>query len=144
MGQKYAFIRPDAALYGTEFKFGRHGSSGAELSEVLPHLAEVVDDIAIVKSMYHGCFQSRPQGQVLMQNRFHSVWAPLLWFMGPSTGLAAKAENLPGFVVLKLCGRLEWRHIPLRQWLFAHSLSRRSLPQNWRPCFVSLQPCGCD
>src|SRR6059058_387601 len=49
MGQKYAFIRPDAALYATEFKFAKHGKCDAELSEALPHLAEVVDDIAIVK-----------------------------------------------------------------------------------------------
>src|SRR5215471_251365 len=45
MGQKYAFIRPDAALYATEFKFSQHGKGGAELSEALPHLAEIVDDI---------------------------------------------------------------------------------------------------
>src|SRR5216110_3337208 len=51
MGQKYAFIKPDAALFATDFKFARHGKCDAELSEALPHLAEVVDDIAIVKSM---------------------------------------------------------------------------------------------
>ena len=45
MGQKYAFIKPDAALYATEFKFAKHGQCGAEISEALPHLAEVVDDI---------------------------------------------------------------------------------------------------
>ena len=46
MGQKYAFIKPDAALYASEFKFAKHGQCGAELSEAIPHLAEVVDDIA--------------------------------------------------------------------------------------------------
>src|SRR3974390_1554382 len=50
MGQKYAFIKPDAALYATEFKFAQQGRCGAELSEALPQLATVVDDIAIVKS----------------------------------------------------------------------------------------------
>ena len=39
MGQKYAFIKPDAALFASEFKFAKHGRSGAELSEALPHLA---------------------------------------------------------------------------------------------------------
>ena len=39
-GQRYAFIRPDAAVLGPRFKFARHGQSGAELSEMLPHLAE--------------------------------------------------------------------------------------------------------
>src|SRR5262245_34503237 len=40
-GQRYAFIRPDAAALGPRFKFSRHGQCGAELSEVLPHLAGV-------------------------------------------------------------------------------------------------------
>ena len=35
-GQKYAFIRPDAALYATEFKFAKHGKCGAWVSEVMP------------------------------------------------------------------------------------------------------------
>src|SRR6185436_10957901 len=48
MGQKYAFLRPDAALFASEFKFEERGQCGAELSEALPHLAEVVDDIAII------------------------------------------------------------------------------------------------
>src|SRR5665213_1735090 len=41
--QRYAFIKPDAALFASRFQFARHGQCGAELSEVLPHLAEVVD-----------------------------------------------------------------------------------------------------
>src|SRR5262245_28107724 len=49
MGQKYAFIKPDAALFATDFKFAKHGQAAAELSEALPHLAEVADDLAIVK-----------------------------------------------------------------------------------------------
>src|SRR5262245_58066597 len=38
-GQRYAFIRPDAGVLGPRFKFAKHGQSGAELSEMLPHLA---------------------------------------------------------------------------------------------------------
>ena len=38
--QRYAFIQPDASLMASRFKFARHGQSGAELSEMLPHLAE--------------------------------------------------------------------------------------------------------
>src|SRR5438128_1077967 len=65
MGQKYAFIKPDAALYASEFKFGKHGQCGAELSEALPQLAEVVDDIAIVKARTTDPF-NHPPGQVPM------------------------------------------------------------------------------
>src|SRR4051812_12783703 len=49
-GYRAAFINPNSKLLGPRFKFARHGQSGAELSELLPHLAEVTDDIAIVKS----------------------------------------------------------------------------------------------
>src|SRR4051812_28530432 len=49
-GYRAAFINPNSKLLGPKFKFAKHGQSGAELSELLPHLAEVTDDIAIVKS----------------------------------------------------------------------------------------------
>src|SRR6266511_3234639 len=60
MGQKYAFIKPDAALFASDFKFDKHGQCGAELSEALPHLAEVADDIAIIKSMTTDAFNHAP------------------------------------------------------------------------------------
>ena len=37
-GQRYAFIRPDAAVLGPQYAFAKHGACGAELSEMLPHL----------------------------------------------------------------------------------------------------------
>src|SRR5262249_14108250 len=60
-----AFINPSSTLLGPKFKFSKHGQCGAELSELLPHLATVVDDIAIVKSMYTEAFNHAP-GQLLM------------------------------------------------------------------------------
>src|SRR5687767_4394553 len=42
--QRYAFIRPDAAVLGPRFTFAKHGQSGAEVSEALPHLAKIVDE----------------------------------------------------------------------------------------------------
>src|SRR5579863_8820264 len=45
-----AFINPNSTLLGPKYKFARHGQCGAELSELLPNLAQVADDIAIVKS----------------------------------------------------------------------------------------------
>jgi uncharacterized protein (DUF1501 family) len=104
MGQKYAFIRPDAALFATEFKFARHGNCAAELSEALPHLAEVVDDIAIVKSMSTDAFNHAP-GQVLMQTGSTQFGRPCFgsWAL---YGLGSEARNLPGFVVLNSAGGL--------------------------------------
>src|SRR5205085_2119069 len=44
-GQTLAFIKPDAALYATELKFSKHGQSGAEISEAMPQLAKVADEL---------------------------------------------------------------------------------------------------
>jgi len=104
MGQKYAFIKPDAALFASEFKFARHGQCGAELSEALPHLAQVVDDLAVIKSMTTDAFNHAP-GQVLMQTGSTQFGRPCLgaWTL---YGLGSESENLPGFVVLNSAGGL--------------------------------------
>ena len=104
MGQKYAFIKPDAELFASEFKFARHGKCGAELSEALPHLADVVDEIAIIKSMTTNAFNHAP-GQVMMQTGSSQFGRPCLgsWVL---YGLGSEAENLPGFVVLNSAGGL--------------------------------------
>src|SRR5438874_2940550 len=59
-GQRYAFIRPDAGVLGPQFKFAKHGQNGVELSEMLPHLAKVVDDIAIFKAVHTDQFNHAP------------------------------------------------------------------------------------
>src|SRR6478609_9597016 len=55
-----AFINPNSKLLGPKFKFKKFGKSGTELGELLPHLAEVVDDVAIVKSMVTDAFNHAP------------------------------------------------------------------------------------
>jgi uncharacterized protein (DUF1501 family) len=104
MGQKYAFIKPDAALFASEFKFAKYGRCGAEVSEALPHLSEVVDDIAIIKSMTTSAFNHAP-GQVLMQTGSALFGRPCMgaWVL---YGLGSEAKNLPGFVVLNSAGGL--------------------------------------
>jgi len=92
-----AFISPNAALLGPKFKFARHGQSGAELSELLPHLAGVADDIAIVKSMHTDAFNHAP-GQILMSTGSQQFGRPSLgaW---TTYGLGCETQDLPSFVV---------------------------------------------
>jgi hypothetical protein len=92
-----AFINPNAALLGPKFKFAKHGQSGAELSELLPRLAEVVDDIAIVKSMHTDAFNHAP-GQILMSTGSQQFGRPSLgaW---TTYGLGSESQDLPSFVV---------------------------------------------
>jgi hypothetical protein len=97
-GQRYAFIRPDAAVLGPQFKFARHGESGTELSEVLPHLATVVDDIAIVKSCRTDQFNHAP-AQIFMNCGFAQPGRPSIgsWV---TYGLGSETSDLPAFVVM--------------------------------------------
>ncbi len=96
-GYRAAFINPSSKLLGPKFKFARHGQCGAELSELLPHLAEVVDDIAIVKSMVTDAFNHAP-GQILMNTGFQQFGRPSMgaWV---TYGLGSESQDLPGFVV---------------------------------------------
>src|SRR5882757_1521805 len=92
-----AFINPNSKLLGPKFKFNKHGQSGTELSELLPHLASVVDDIAIVKSMVTDAFNHAP-GQLLMSTGTQQFGKPSLgaWTL---YGLGNESQNMPGFVV---------------------------------------------
>ena len=92
-----AFINPNSKLLGPKFKFAKHGECGAELSELLPHLAGVVDDIAIVKSMATDAFNHAP-GQIMMNTGSQQFGRPSMgaWV---TYGLGSDSENLPGFVV---------------------------------------------
>ena len=64
-GYRAAFINPNSTLLGPKFKFARHGQSGAEISELLPHTAAIADDLTIVKSMKTDAFNHAP-AQILM------------------------------------------------------------------------------
>jgi hypothetical protein len=97
-GQRYAFIRPDAAVLGPQYKFAKHGQCGAELSEMLPHLAKVVDDIAIVNSVRTDQFNHAP-AQLFLNTGFSQPGRPCLgsWAL---YGLGAETSELPAFVVM--------------------------------------------
>ena len=97
-GQRYAFIRPDAAVLGPQFRFSRHGQSGAELSEMLPHLATVVDDIALVKSCRTDQFNHAP-AQIFMNCGFAQPGRPSMgsWV---TYGIGSESRDLPAFVVM--------------------------------------------
>ncbi len=96
--QRYAFIQRDAGLLASRFKFGQHGESGAEISEIMPHLASVADDICIIKSMHTSQFNHAP-AQIMMNTGSPQLGRPSMgsWV---AYGLGSEADDLPGFVVL--------------------------------------------
>src|SRR5712664_4104275 len=96
-GYRAAFINPSSKLLGPKFKFAKQGKCGAELSELLPHLAQVVDDIAIVKAMSTDAFNHAP-GQILMNTGTQQFGRPSMgaWL---TYGLGSESQDLPALVV---------------------------------------------
>src|SRR5712691_3588326 len=96
-GYRAAFINPNSKLLGPKFKFAKHGQSGAELSELLPHLAGVADDIAIVKSMHTDAFNHAP-AQIFMNTGSQQFGRPSMgaWV---TYGLGSESSDLPAYVV---------------------------------------------
>jgi hypothetical protein len=97
-GERFAFIKGVPKLLASPHTFARHGQCGAELSNLLPHLAKVTDQIAIVRSMRTTQF-NHAAGQILMNTGHQIPGRPSLgaWL---SYGIGSESRDLPGFVVL--------------------------------------------
>lgn len=97
-GEMFAFIRGVPTLLGTPYTFHQHGQSGAQISELLPHLAEIVDDVAIVRSMHTDQFNHAPAQLFLLTGWFQPGRPSMGSWM--TYGLGSENSDLPGFVVL--------------------------------------------
>jgi uncharacterized protein (DUF1501 family) len=97
-GQQFAFIKGVPKLLGCPHKFARHGQSGQVMSELLPHLASVADELAVVRSMYTDQFNHAP-AQLFLQTGSPRMGRPGMgaWV---SYGLGTENNDLPSFVVL--------------------------------------------
>ena len=105
---KYEGQRPDsvdlrterqtAGLLPSPFEFKKYGPSGIEVSSLLPHLASVIDEVCVIRSMYTFNPTHTPArslfhtGTMLATRPSMGAWI--------SYGLGTENENLPAFVVL--------------------------------------------
>jgi len=96
-GYRAAFINPSSTLLGPKFRFARHGNSGMELSELLPNLARVADDITLIRSMQTDAFNHAP-AQIFMNTGSQQFGRPSLgaW---TTYGLGSESSDLPSYVV---------------------------------------------
>ena len=96
--KRFAFLKKDAKLLGTRRKFSRHGESGQEISELLPNLAGIADQIAIVRTVKTEVFNHGP-AKLYMNTGFQRFGRPSMgaWV---TYGIGSESEDLPGFVVL--------------------------------------------
>lgn len=106
--QKYAGQQPTGDLYKkskgsgfmpSPFTFSRHGRSGIEVSESLPHLSRIIDECCVIRSMHTDVPNHEP---ALLQMHTGNV-QPIRPSLGSWLlyGLGTENENLPGYVVLR-------------------------------------------
>ncbi len=102
-GKRFAFMdssfKNRSTLLGSRRPFRQHGTSGAWVSDLLPHTAGIVDDIAIVKSCRTDLFNHAP-AKLFMNTGSGQFGRPS---MGAWTtyGIGSESQDLPGFVVLQ-------------------------------------------
>ncbi len=87
-----------AKVLASPWSFHKYGQSGIEVSELLPNLAEVVDDLTVIRSMYTGVnnhvqsIHALNTGRILAGNPVVGSWL--------TYGLGSVNQNLPAFVAL--------------------------------------------
>ena len=96
--QRFAFIKGHPKLLGSPYKFQQHGQSGQWVSDLLPNISKIVDEIAVIRSMNTDQFNHAPADLMLFTGspRFGSA-SMGSWI---TYGLGSENQDLPGFVVM--------------------------------------------
>jgi len=97
-GKRFAFIRGVPKMLGAQAKFSQHGESRAWISDNMPHLATIADEISFLRAVSTDQFNHAP-AQLMMHTGSPRLGRPSLgsWV---TYGLGTANQNLPGFVVL--------------------------------------------
>lgn len=95
---KYQFVKPDARLLGSRRKFSHHGESGLPVSDLFPHTARNIDDIAVLRSCYcDKVVHSAAQYELFSGRTFPGFPSMGSWV---TYGLGAEAQSVPSYVVM--------------------------------------------
>jgi hypothetical protein len=115
-GQQLAQLQgQELVCKGPQFRFRRYGQSAAEISELLPHIGSLADDICIVRSMTTDAINHDP-AHMFMNTGSQIAGRPSMgaWV---TYGLGSESQNLPGFVVMVSTGPgRSPQPIAARQW----------------------------
>ena len=94
----YQFIQPDARLLGSARQFRKYGKSGIEVSDLFPHTARLIDDLAVIRSCYGDSVVHSAAQYELFTGRvlpgYPSMGSWMLY------GLGSESQSLPGYVVM--------------------------------------------
>lgn len=97
-GKRFAFIQGTPQMLGPQHNFRQRGEAGNYVSDALPHLATMADQMTFLKAMHTDEFNHAP-AQLLIQTGSSRVGRPSIgsWV---TYGLGSENENLPGYMVL--------------------------------------------
>jgi hypothetical protein len=90
--------RKTGAAFPSPFKFKKSGQSGIEVSELFPHVAEMIDDIAVIRSMHADVPNHEPSLMLLNCGDARQVRPSVGSWV--TYGLGSENQNLPGFIVM--------------------------------------------
>jgi hypothetical protein len=95
---KYQFVQKGARLLGSARTFRQHGRGGVEVSDLFPHTARCIDDVAVVRS----CYGDRVVHSAAQYELFTGRVVPGFPSMGSWVvyGLGSASQSLPGYVVM--------------------------------------------
>jgi len=102
-GKSFAFIQGVPKMLGPQYAFARHGQSGQWISDRLPRLAGVADELCVVRSMFTDQFNHGP-AQLLMHTGSQLPGMPSIGAWS-TYGLGSENQNLPGYIVLTSGGK---------------------------------------
>jgi len=97
-GRDFAFIGKTSTLAASQWKFSQHGESGQTMSELLPHLSGMADELAVIRSLHTEEINHAP-AQMFLHSGFGRGGRPSFgaWV---TYGLGSENEDLPAYVVL--------------------------------------------
>ena len=97
-GKRFAFIGKELTLSGSRYQFARHGKSGHEISELLPHLATAADELTFIKTLHTDEINHGP-AQMFLHTGFGRGGRPSFgsWL---TYGLGSENRDLPAYIVL--------------------------------------------
>ncbi|MEI8383722.1 MAG: DUF1501 domain-containing protein [Planctomycetota bacterium] len=98
-GKRFAFLKGNETLLGSQRKFDLYGECRMPLSELLPHHRQIVDEVCWLRGMTTDVFNHGP-AKLFMNTGFQAPGRPSFgsWV---TYGLGSEAQDLPGFVVLQ-------------------------------------------
>jgi len=129
----------------TRYRYKRHGKSGIEISELMPKLGNVADDLCLIRSMHTEAINHDP-AITFFQTGFQLAGRPSIgsWV---SYGLGALNENLPSYVVLTSRGTRGAQPLYSRLWASGFLPTEHSgvkLRNSGAPVFYLSNPPGID